>query len=223
MPLPSTVLFDLDGTLLNTLGDLAWATNEALRQQGLPGRTQEEVRAMVGNGVRRLIARAVPEGTPEAVQQAVYEGFLAAYHGHLQVQTAPYPGILPMLAHLKARGMRIGIVSNKIQSAVDGLSAAFFTGLVDCAIGERANVAKKPAPDSVYLALEALGGMDGKAVYIGDSDVDVQTAKNAGLPMIAVTWGFRSRLQLEQAGATRFADTPDALEHMLVSQMGGMA
>ena len=163
-----TVIFDLDGTLLNTLQDLADSTNYALALQGMPARTLEEVRRFVGNGVGRLIHRAVPEGTPEEVEARVLADFRAHYTLNMEHKTAPYPGVLPLLDRLGQAGIRTAVVSNKFDSAVKGLCHAYFGTRIPVAIGESQGVARKPAPDTVFRALEELGAGTGRAVYVGD-------------------------------------------------------
>lgn len=205
------VIFDLDGTLLDTLDDLADAVNWALKQEQLPRRTREEVRAFVGNGIRNLIERAVPAGTEAAQTDRVFAGFKARYAGHCADKTRPYPGILELLARLRAEGIRTAVVSNKADFAVQTLCRDYFPGLVDCAVGERAGIPKKPAPDSVQEVLRALEIPREQAVYVGDSDVDVLTARNAGMDGILVLWGFRDRQTLERAGAKTFAANAEEL------------
>lgn len=205
------VIFDLDGTLLDTLDDLADAVNWALKQEQLPRRTREEVRAFVGNGIRNLIERAVPAGTEAAQTDRVFAGFKARYAGHCADKTRPYPGILELLARLRAEGIRTAVVSNKADFAVQTLCRDYFPGLVDCAVGERAGIPKKPAPDSVQEVLRALKISWEQAVYVGDSEVDVVTARNAGMDSILVLWGFRDRQTLERAGAKTFAATAEEL------------
>ena len=205
------VIFDLDGTLLDTLDDLADAVNWALKQEQLPRRTREEVRAFVGNGIRNLIERAVPAGTEAAQTDRVFAGFKARYAGHCADKTRPYPGILELLARLRAEGIRTAVVSNKADFAVQTLCRDYFPGLVDCAVGERAGIPKKPAPDSVQEVLRALKISREQAVYVGDSEVDVVTARNAGMNGILVLWGFRDRQTLERAGAKTFAATAEEL------------
>lgn len=206
-----TAVFDLDGTLLNTLQDLADSTNYALAVNGLPGRSLEEVRCFVGNGVGKLIARAVPEGTPEALTAKCLSDFRAHYFINMENKTAPYPGIMEMLSRLGQAGFHLAIVSNKFDSAVKGLCQTYFDGLIPVAIGESQGVERKPAPDTVFKALKELGVSAEGAVYIGDSDVDIATARNAGLPCISVSWGFRDRDFLLAHGATEIVATPEAL------------
>lgn len=205
------VLWDLDGTLLDTLDDLASSVNAALSQNGLPARTREEVRMFVGNGIRKLIERAVPLGAQHPAFQAVYDAFVAHYAAHSQDHTRPYDGILDAMDALSAQGVRHAIVSNKIDFAVKSLSRAYFGDRVAVAVGDDPARRRKPAPDSVLEALRQLGVSAGEAVYVGDSDVDVATARNAGLPCVAVSWGFRSEACLREAGAQHIAATPGAL------------
>ena len=206
-----TVLFDLDGTLLDTLPDLAAALNAALSQFGYPARSLPEVQAFVGNGLGMLVRRALPQGEPEERQREVLAALKAYYAKHLTDFTRPYDGVLPLLAALRERGFSIGIVSNKADSALQAVSAHFFGGLVDGALGEQEALPRKPAPDMVNRMLAQLGKSASRCLYVGDSDVDVQTAKNANLTGLFVTWGFRSRAQLEAAGATALFDSADAL------------
>lgn len=213
-----TAIFDLDGTLLDTLQDLADSTNYALSLHHLPPRTVEEVRQFVGNGVGLLIHRAVPEGTAEELEGQVLRDFRAHYLLNMENRTAPYPGVLDLLDALRAAGVRTAVVSNKFDGAVKGLCQNYFGQRVEAAIGESQGVARKPAPDTVFRALAELGQAPEGAVYVGDSDVDILTAKNAGLPCIAVSWGFRSRAFLEANGARIIADTMQELEQLLLGR-----
>lgn len=210
-----TVLFDLDGTLLDTLEDLADATNAALAAFGLPPRTVDEVRRFVGNGVRRLMERAVPGGAAHPRFEEILACFKEYYAAHCQEKTRPYPGILPLLERLQGAGAKVAVISNKFDGAVKQLADSYFGPRVDLAVGEKPGVRKKPAPDAVLEALRQLGARAETAVYIGDSDVDVATARNAGLAGIAVSWGFRSRQELEAAGAARIAPDPARLAALL--------
>lgn len=210
-----TVIFDLDGTLLNTLQDLADSTNYALALQGMPARTLEEVRRFVGNGVGRLIHRAVPEGTPEEVEARVLADFRAHYTLNMEHKTAPYPGVLPLLDRLGQAGIRTAVVSNKFDSAVKGLCHAYFGARIPVAIGESQGVAASPRGHGIPRAGGA-GRRNRRAVYVGDSDVDIQTAANAGLPCLSVSWGFRDAEFLTAHGAQRIVDTPQALEALLL-------
>lgn len=197
------VIFDLDGTLLDTLEDLTDATNAALAAFGYPRRSLEEVRQFVGNGAARLIALAVPEG---ADPEPVLAYFREYYDAHCRIKTGPYPGILEALSQI-ARSCPVAIVSNKPDSAVKALCADYFPGIF--ALGEHPGCPRKPAADMVLKAMAAIGAKT--CVYVGDSEVDLETAKNAGVPCLSVLWGFRDRATLEQAGATHFCDHPREL------------
>ena len=211
-----TVLFDLDGTLLDTLEDLADAVNVILVRHRCPQRTLDEVRTFVGNGLGMLMRRALPAQYSQMVSDLCAEELRTYYTAHSRIKTQPYQGITELLQALKAAGVRVSVVSNKADEAVGGLCEAYFPGLVDVAVGETPGRRPKPAPDAVELALERLQADPSAAVYIGDSQVDVATAKAAGLPCIAVTWGFRSRQELLDAGAETLADSADALKQLLL-------
>ncbi|MBO4549578.1 MAG: HAD family hydrolase [Bacteroidaceae bacterium] len=202
------IIFDLDGTLTDTLEDLFLSVNYALRSCGLPERQLDEVRRFVGNGVRKLIERAVPKGTKSPMTEKCFEAFKAHYVIHCQDHTCLYPGVATLLMTLHAKGYRMAVVSNKLQTGVDELARTFFKGVIDVAIGEQPGIPRKPEPDMVLKALEQLGVSKEEAIYVGDSDVDLQTASNAGLPCISVLWGFRSRDFLVAHGATIFAKSP---------------
>ena len=206
-----TIIFDLDGTLLNTLEDLENSTNFALKKFGFPERTLEEVRVFVGNGLRRLMEQAVPEGTDAATVDAVLAAMKAHYQEHCICKTAPYPGISELLDQLKAAGFRLAIVSNKAAPMVAQLREAFFDGQIEVALGESEQIRRKPWPDMVFAALKQLDSCAARAVYVGDSEVDVQTAKNAGIPCLSVGWGFRPAQVLEQAGVSTIYHTPQQL------------
>ena len=203
-----TYIFDLDGTLLDTLADLHASVNYALRSIGMPERSLEEVRTFVGNGVRLLMERAVPDGTDNVRFDEAYQQFRSHYLIHSQDSTCPYPGIMDTLQTLHDEGKQIAVVSNKFYKATEELCRHFFGELVSVAIGEREGIRKKPAPDTVNEALRQLGARCDGAVYIGDSDVDIATARNSGLPCISVLWGFRDKDFLKQHGATTFVTTP---------------
>lgn len=207
----STYIFDLDGTLLDTLGDLAQSTNHALREMGMPERSLVEIRQFVGNGVRKLIERAVPEGTPYDVTEQTLAVFKMHYIDHGLDTTKPYEGIPEMLAELKGRGKNIAVVSNKFYDATQQLCRHFFPDTVSVAIGEREGINKKPAPDTVLEALRQLGVTADGAVYIGDSDVDIKTAENCGMPCISVLWGFRDKDFLIEHGGKTFVETPQEI------------
>ena len=212
-----TAVFDLDGTLLDTLEDLYRAVNASLTAHTLPLRSREEVRMFVGNGVERLIRRAVPTWCDEEETLATFADFKATYAAICEDHTAPYDGILPMLTALRERGIRVAVVSNKFDAAVKQLCAKYFGELVEVAIGERAGVRKKPAPDTVYEALKELGVTEDHAVYVGDSDVDIQTARNCGMPCISVTWGLRDKDFLLQNGAEILVDAPEDLPGVIIA------
>ena len=205
------VIWDLDGTLLNTLDDLAASTNAALEMNGLPLRTREEVRRFVGNGIALLIERAVPEGYPPEKTKKVLDDFVTHYAQHNRDTTRPYDGIPELLAALAARGIKMGIVSNKIDFAVRELSRVYFGNLMQVTVGDDPSRRRKPAPDSVLEAMRRLGVDQAQTLYVGDSDVDVMTARNAGVTGCAVSWGFRSEESLRQAGAQHIVATPAAL------------
>ncbi len=209
------IIFDLDGTLLNTLEDLADATNWALRKNGMPERALEEVRMFVGNGVRKLIERAVPDGEENPLFEQTFEDFKRYYVVHCHDKTCLYDGVGEMLHALKERGFQLAIVSNKLQAGVDELYERYFKDTVAVAVGERPEIQRKPAPDMVELALQALGVTKEEAVYVGDSDVDLQTARNSGLPCISVLWGFRDKEFLQAHGATTLIASPSDLVNLL--------
>ena len=204
-------IFDLDGTILYTLEDLKNSLNHALRSHGYPERTLEEVRRFVGNGVRKLVERGAPAGMDSAELDRLYETFHEHYKVHDLDNTRPYEGVPELMARLKEAGVRLAVVSNKVDYGVKALCARFYPGLFDAAIGETPDVAKKPAPDMVYKAMAALGADPARAVYIGDSEVDIQTARNAGLDEIIVTWGFRSPAELAPYGPKATAADTEAL------------
>ena len=209
----NTYIFDLDGTLLDTLGDLAASVNDALRKHGMPEHSIDDVRRFVGNGVRLLMERAVPDGAANPLFEETFASFRQHYMAHSLDTTKPYEGIPEALADLKARGCHLAVVSNKMMAATQELCRHFFPDTIEVAIGEHesAGIRKKPAPDTVFAALKALGvGQEG-AVYVGDSDVDIETARNSGLPCISVLWGFRDRDFLIQHGAETFISTPSEL------------
>ena len=209
----STYIFDLDGTLLDTLADLAAAVNYALRQHGMPEHTIDDVRRFVGNGVRKLMERAIPDGEKNPDFEATFATFREYYMHHSLDTTRPYPGIIETLEALKEQGCRLAVVSNKMMAATKELCQHFFAETIEVAIGENeaAGIRKKPAPDTVFEALRQLGGKKDSAVYVGDSDVDLETANNSGLPCISVLWGFRDRDFLIQHGAKTFISAPSEL------------
>jgi len=202
------IIFDLDGTLTDTLEDLFLSTNYALRSCGLPERGLDEVRRFVGNGIRKLIEKAVPEDTEAVLLERCFEAFRAHYVIHCQDHTCLYPGIASLLTTLHAKGYLMAVVSNKIQASVTELTRTFFQGVIDVAIGEQAGIPRKPAPDMIQAALAGLNVTASETVYVGDSEVDLLTAANAGLPCISVLWGFRSRDFLLAHGASILAESP---------------
>ncbi|MDD6762545.1 MAG: HAD family hydrolase [Clostridiales bacterium] len=204
----NTIIFDLDGTLLNTLEDLAASVNYAMRECGFAERTTDEVRRFVGNGVHVLIRRAAPKDITEEQYWDAYNHFEKHYAVHHRDKTAPYDGITELLTELKKRGYSLSIVSNKIDFAVKALREEFFSGLIDVAVGDCEDTANKPAPDMVHKAMRQLGAEPEGCIYVGDTDVDIETAQNAEMPCISVSWGFRSREELVGYGAEMIADKP---------------
>ena len=204
-----TYIFDLDGTLLSTLADLATSTNYALRTHHMPERSLDEVRRFVGNGVKKLMERAIPDGLNNPLFEDTFATFRQHYMQHNLDTTQPYPGIMQLLEQLKAEGKNIAVVSNKFYAATRELCRHFFGDLVPVAIGEREDIRKKPAPDTVIEALRELGVDKEGAVYIGDSDVDIMTAKNSGMPCVSVLWGFRDKEFLLEHGATTLISQPE--------------
>ncbi len=211
------VIFDLDGTLLDTLDDLADAVNVALTAFGLPCRTRDEVRSFVGDGVAKLIERAVPLGCADETVATVLAHFKAYYAAHCRDMTAPYEGITSLLSHLRTQGIRTGIVSNKFDGAVKALSDHYFGELIEVAVGERESegIRKKPAPDTLLMAMKELAVSPDETLYVGDSDTDILTACAAEVACVSVTWGFRDRKFLLSHGATTLIDTPDELLTLL--------
>ena len=205
------IVFDLDGTLLDTLTDLAASTNYALRSCGMSEHSIDDVRRFVGNGVRMLMTRAVPDGESNPRFDEAFSVFRQHYMQHCLDTTCPYPGIMEALARLKEKGMMLAIVSNKMQAATEELRLHFFSQYIDVAIGESAAIRKKPAPDTVNEALRQLGISHEEAIYVGDSDVDIDTARAAMMPCASVLWGFRDRQFLLNHGATRLLSSPEEL------------
>ena len=210
------ILFDLDGTLLDTLEDLMDSVNYALQTEGFPQRSKQEIRAFVGNGVANLVHRAVPKGTLRPIEARCLETFRAHYANNMNHKTAPYPGIMPLLNALKQRGIKMAVSSNKFDAAVKKLCAEQFEGYIDVAIGESETVKKKPAPDGPLLALRQMGCSREDTLYVGDSEVDLATAENAGIPCISVSWGFRDKELLESLGAKTLLDTVSELRDCLL-------
>lgn len=206
-----TVIFDLDGTLLNTLEDLRDSLNDALIQNGYSIRSLEEVRRFVGNGVKNLVRRSLPEASNEEEVIKLMDIFLVHYKNNMQNKTRPYNGIMELLLDLNRYNYKLAIVSNKYDPAVKALAKTYFGNLFPVAIGEAPDIKRKPAPDSIFTAVKELGSELSNTILVGDSETDVQTAKNAGIPCIGVTWGFRNREVLRSEGADFLIDTPKEL------------
>ena len=212
----STVLFDMGGTVLNTLDDLRDAVNHTLVSFGMPERTLGEIGHFLGNGARHLIERSVPDGTSPEMTEAVLAAYLPYYKAHCSVKTAPYPGIIDLMRRLKAAGVRSAIVSNKPDAATRELSQKIFGDLIDFTIGEKADIRRKPAPDMVLEAIRELNAERSECVYIGDTEVDLETAGNSGIDCISVTYGFRNEEELTAAGAKVFARSAEELEKIIL-------
>ncbi len=206
------VIFDLDGTLLNTLGDLTAAVNHGLAAQGLPAHTEAEVRTYVGDGVKELIARACPSDATDETRAAVLAAYLPYYAAHNADFTVPYDGVMELLRALRGAGVRLAVVSNKRDPAVQTLCARFFGDYVELAVGADGTRPLKPAPDSLLYALERLGVAPADAWFVGDSVQDVQTAHAAGVRCAAVTWGFQDRDRLAAQHPAALVDTAAALK-----------
>ena len=209
------VVFDLDGTLLNTLEDLQDSVNYGLRKYDMEERTLEQIRNSVGNGVQRLLELSVPEGITRDMFEKVFTAFKEHYAIHCNDKTDLYPGIRGLLAELKERGFRMAIVSNKLQEGVDVLYEQYFKDYITVAIGAKDGIRKKPAPDTVIEALRVLGLSKEQAVYVGDSEVDIATAANSEMDCITVAWGFRTRQEQLAAGGTVFVDEPKEIVELL--------
>lgn len=209
-------IFDLDGTILDTLEDLRDAVNFALLECGYAQRSMDEVRSFVGNGIRKLIERSLPANAADAEIDRVHGIFAPYYEEHCTCKTRPYAGVPAMLSDLRAAGLLTAVLSNKADYAVQPLMKHYFPALFDIAFGERAGIPRKPEPQAVFEILEYLQVDKADAVYIGDSDVDILTAQNAGLPCICVSWGFRSREQLLSSGAQEIASDVQTLTKLLL-------
>lgn len=208
-----TVVFDLDGTLLNTLDDLAGSVNFALSLHGLPERSLQDVRRFLGNGIRFLVEQAVDGKACGDAFESIFQDFRSHYVNHCLDSTRPFPGVMPLLEALHAKGVRMAIVSNKLQAAVTELNERFFKKYIPCAVGESASVRRKPNPDAVLSALRELGSSPERAIYVGDSEVDLQTASRACLPCALVLWGFRDEEFLRSLpNASIFLKEPRDLE-----------
>ena len=210
------VLFDMDGTVLDTLDDLADSVNRSLREFGLPEVSRFQVGHSLGNGAKYLIRHCLPEGSDEALCEQVLAFYKPWYDAHCRIKTKPYDGILPLMEALQAEEIRQAIISNKPDSAVQELAEAFFPGLMDVVIGESPAVERKPSPDTVLAAASQMGLMASDCVYIGDTEVDLETARNAGMDCIPVSWGFRTEEQLRAAGAEEIIRSPEDLKKKLL-------
>lgn len=215
----NTVIFDLDGTLLDTLDDLSDALNVTLERFGLPKRTRDQSRQALGNGLRVMMKKSLPLGEDTPRFEEILEDFRGYYKDHSQIKTKAYDGIKDVMRSLESRGYAFAIVSNKPDEAVKALAKSYFGefNIVASGENEKEGIPKKPSPEMVFKALGALGRSVGNAVYVGDSDVDISTAKNAGIPCISVTWGFRSEEFLTSCGATLLAGKPSELEALISS------
>ncbi|MCF0120564.1 MAG: HAD family hydrolase [Oscillospiraceae bacterium] len=211
-------VFDMDGTILNTLDDITRSINYALETCGYPKRTAQEVRGFLGCGAGVLAARSLPEGTAQEEIDRVCAVQSEYYQSNCAIDTRPYDGIIELIGRLRAAGVRTAVVSNKGDAAVKRLAEEYFTGLFDTAEGARAGMERKPAPDLVNEALRKLGAVRDSAVYIGDTEVDMLTAKNSGMDAITVGWGFRDSEFLLAAGAERICNTPDEVYALIVGE-----
>ena len=210
------VIFDLDGTVLDTLEDLANAVNLALKKHGYPCHSIEKVRTMIGNGVANLIQRALPAGTDSATQAAVLADFKARYRDHMNDCTRPFDGICDLMKALRDAGVKVGINSNKFDAALQNLCHLHFEGLYDYAVGESELTPRKPDPTAARRIMEAVGANESNTIYIGDSSVDLNTARNAGVDGAWVSWGFRKRSEMEGCDIPVAFDTVEALKAYLL-------
>lgn len=215
----TAAVFDLDGTLIDTLEDLKNSVNYALGQFGFPERTYDEIKSFVGNGVAKLVYRSAPADTADETKAKLLALFKEHYMAHSMVFTAPYEGIEEMLTELKNAGVRTAVVTNKMQDAAFDLIETFFGSYIDVVIGQVDSLPQKPEPDGVWLAIEKLGEKRENAVYIGDSDVDCLTAKNSALPVIGCVWGFRGREVLEECGADYIAESPSDVVKIITGKV----
>ena len=212
------VIFDLDGTLLNTLTDLADAVNFALRSFSFPERSLDEVRSFIGNGVIKLMERATPDSTDSQTQTACFEEFRKYYLEHMSDNTCPYDGIIPMLKSIKEMNIKTAVVSNKLHSAVEELCRDIFPDMIDLALGVSCEEERKPAPLNVFRAMDFLCCNKEDTLYVGDSEVDVQTAHNAGIKCLGITWGYRDKNELIGSGCDFTADTAQEVIAKLINQ-----
>ena len=210
------VLFDMDGTVLDTLADLTNAINHTLSEYGMPLLDKRQVAQYLGNGAAYLISRAVPAGTPDALREEMLRSYQPWYDSHCAILTAPYPGIVPLMQALREAGVKQAVISNKQDTAVKQLASRHFPGLLETAVGESRTVRRKPNPDAVLAALREMGVEKRDAVYVGDTEVDLRTAENAGLACAVVGWGFRTEDQLYEAGAGHIFQSSEELRDWLL-------
>ncbi len=211
----NVIIWDMDGTLLDTLDDLTGSVNAALTEFALPVRTRDEIRRFVGNGVLRLVERSVPEGRQQAQFEEIFSFFKNHYAKNCRNKTKPYDGLEKALPELKAHGFKMAIVSNKIDFAVKELAELYFGDTINIAIGDTEGKRNKPYPDMVFEAMKLLDAKTESTVYIGDTEVDMATAENSGLDCISVSWGFRDKKELQSRGAKLIVDTPEELTGVL--------
>ena len=211
----NTIIFDLDGTLLNTLDDLADSINIMLEREGYPPRTREDIREFIGNGAKELVRKSLPEIASEEEAVRCLVVYRKIYLENMFQKTGPYEGINEILRTMKSLGIKIGVVSNKPHDATREMCEYYFAGILDAAIGDSPERNKKPAPDNVFEILRLLGADKAKTLYVGDSEVDMETAKNAGLDCAGVTWGYRSEETLTEHGADYIVDEPEQLIHLI--------
>lgn len=209
------LIFDLDGTLLNTLTDLHNALNYALSNHGCKQKTLEETKMLLGNGIERLVQDSIENGKDNPEYSQIFKTFKMYYTAHINDNTAPYDGIIPLLKKLKANHIKTGIVSNKFDEGVKTLATHYFKDLIDAAQGTTEKIQKKPSPDAVFALIKRLNAENEKNIYIGDSEIDIMTAKNANLPCISVSWGFRTKEELMKSGAKIIIDSPQKLLNFL--------
>ena len=211
----SAVVFDMDGTILNTLLDITDSVNYMLSKMNMPNRTENEIRSFLGSGVNHLISCSVPEGTDEETFEKCLNIYLEHYQIHCEDKTKPYDGIVDTLKELKNKGYKLAVVSNKQEPAVLALADKFFYGIFDAVVGDKEGQRRKPAPDGLIDAVKKLNVPIEEVIFVGDSDVDYNTAVNAKVPCIAVTWGFRDKDFLEKLGANIFAEKAEDLLYLL--------
>ena len=216
------IIFDLDGTLLNTIDDLADAGNWVCRNHGWPTHTVEEYKRYVGNGMAKLAARFSPEDqhTPEGIQ-AILDEFMPYYNAHKEDKTAPYPGIRPLLAQLKGAGVTMAVLSNKAHSLVPAIIEGYFPGVFSYVQGAVDGAPTKPDPTLLHKLMEEMGAAPESTLFVGDSNVDIRTARNGGLTSCGVLWGFRTRAELEAEGASHLAETPEELAELILHPSSG--